>query len=106
MVANQKDQDKTPSKVQPVKVLESDLAFEEAFYEALADTPFFEVLPLPDDKGYYATQEEREYLKEHSHKKGYRLLYRVSLGKNAVVMSWDGKRMGIMPENNPHGFEC
>lgn len=83
-----------------------DIEFEMNFYEYIAGTSNFEVIPIPDLEGFIPSTEEFQLLVEDCRRRTIKLLYRVSNGKYALVFSADSDKVGMVPEDNSHGFYC
>lgn len=84
----------------------SNLQFEIEFYSILAGTKKFQVLNIPDEDGYIPSAKDTVLLRKQVNSAGMELLYRVSVGKHAVVFSPNSELIGIVPENNSNGFSC
>lgn len=82
------------------------IEFELGFFSYIAGTNDFEVIAVPDFDGSIPSEEEFNFLSDEYKKQGLKLLYRIS-GKNcAVVCCKDLIKIGIVPEDNQHGFPC
>jgi hypothetical protein len=89
-----------------IDLLEKELNFERKFYSYVGGTDNFEVLLIPDEKGYVPTKEEIDYIEEDARIHKIKVLYRVSHGKFATVFNPETGKVGVMPENNTKGFAC
>jgi hypothetical protein len=91
------------------KILE-DVEFEKGFYEAIAETDDYDVIPIEAytrDSPSLREEVERKALEAQCERSGLKVLYRISYGHYAVVVSKDGgNRIGIVPETNPDGWPC
>lgn len=63
-------------------------------------------MSVPDLDGFIPSPEEFKLIETELRKKGTKLLYRVSSGKTALIYSSNSEKIGIVPEDNVHGFPC
>lgn len=101
--------DKGSKRVQKVNNfhnLEEHLMFELAFFEHVAQTDNFEIIPIPGLDGKRIPDEETQLILEEARRNGSKVLYRVSLGNIAVVFDQATGKTGIMPEDSDLGFSC
>jgi hypothetical protein len=89
-----------------LEALEEELDFEQKFFEAVCETSNFEVISIPDEKGYTLNKEERNLLEKAAARQGIKILYRVSHNNFATVFDPQTGKVGIIPENNSRGFAC
>lgn len=91
------------------KVLD-EVMFERAFYEEIAETEEYDVLPIDavSREPRYAREEiEHKAIEAQCERSGLKVLYRISYGDYAVVLCKDGgNKIGIVPETNPDGWPC
>lgn len=88
------------------KLLIDEIEFEMDFFTYIAGTPNFEIIAIPDLEGFIPNEEEYRLIYNDYRKKGIKLLYRVSNGRHALIYGADLEKIGIVPEDNPHGFDC
>lgn len=81
-----------------------ELAFELAFFEAIAGTDKFEIIPI--NHQFMPTPEEMELLQEQCDKDGLELLYKISHKDVATIYCAKTGKTGIIPESNTYGFDC
>lgn len=86
--------------------IEDEIDFERGFYEAVCNTCDFEVVFIPDDKGYILKKEDKLLLETAARQQGIKLLYRISHGNFATVYDPQTGKVGLMPETNKRGFAC
>jgi hypothetical protein len=89
-----------------LKEVEQEVEFERGFYEAVCDTDNFEVILIPDERGYILKKEDKLLLETSARQQGIKLLYRISHGKFATVFDPQTGKIGVMPETNNRGFAC
>ena len=91
------------------KILE-EVAFEKEFYEIVANTKNYDVIPIEavgQSPRYVRDEIERKAIEAQCEQAGMKILYRISYGSYAVVVSKDGEDLiGIVPENNSDGWPC
>lgn len=86
--------------------VKEEFEFEISFYSTIAKTEAFEIIPIPDDRGYVPTAKELKLIQLECKKMGVGLLYRLHLGKHAIIYNpKDLERIGVMPVNS-EGFHC
>lgn len=86
--------------------LEEHLQFELAFFESVAKTDNFEIIPVPGLDGKRLKDEDKDLILEYARSVNAKILYRVSLGAYAVVFDETTGRTGIIPEDSDLGFFC
>jgi hypothetical protein len=97
---------KRVTKVNNIKDLEQEIAFELAFFEAIAQSDNFEIIPVPTLDGKRLTDEEKSLIIANARRYKSKILYRVSLGPIAVVFDEATGKTGIVPEGSDLGFYC
>lgn len=80
--------------------------FESKFFYILAESEDLELIPIPDYDGKNLQELEKISILEEARLEGRAVLYRISLGEIAVVFAPGGEKLGILPENELHGFFC
>lgn len=100
------DDDDLEAFLEASELEDNNLRFEVDFYSRIAGTTQFQVLSIPDEDGYVPTEKDIKILKTQVNMAGMDLLFRVAIGKHAVVFSPNSQLIGIMPQDNPHGFMC
>lgn len=87
-----------------------EVVYEKDFYEAVAETPDYDVVSLDATATILETGKEELYRKAlelQCERLGLKVLYRLSYGTYAVVFAKNGEgKIGIIPETNPDGWEC
>ena len=92
--------------VNNINDLEQHLQFELAFFESIAGTDNFEIIPVPGLDGKRLKDEDKDLIIEYARNNKAKILYRVSLGSYAVVFDETSGRTGIIPEDSDLGFFC
>lgn len=83
-----------------------DLEFELSFFNYIAGSSNYEIIPIPDLDGSVPSEDDFRFMAEECKRRGIKLLYRISAGTHAIVYSVDLDKIAIVPEDNPHGFHC
>lgn len=89
-----------------IKVVEQTMEMEYTFYKSIAETEEFDIISIPGEHGRPTSLEEKQFIMAQARKHGITVLFRVSMGKYAIVFKEDGKLTGVVPEDNYHGFRC
>ena len=100
---------------QLIDKLLNEVTFERQFYESIAETEDYDVIPVD---AHYMTPSygrdtlERQALETQCERSGLKVLYRISYGTYAVILCKADEdnpskgRIGIIPESNPDGWPC
>lgn len=83
-----------------------ELNFEKALYEEIANHEPYEVVPIESGVTFPGSKEDisRQALQVHCNRSGKKILYRISYGNYAVIMSEDNDKIGLEPEEE--GWYC
>lgn len=80
--------------------------YETKFFEIIAGTPNFEIIPIPCSDGSLLTVEEKLAINNYARVHNKKILYRISMGDHAIILGEDCNLIGICPEYDPRGFPC
>lgn len=83
-----------------------ELEFEQNFYRVIAGTDKFEVVAIPDPDGTVFSPEHLKIISEQCKRHSMSVIYRVSMGKFAVVYCPATLKFAIVPEGDKSGYEC
>ena len=82
-------------------------AFEEQFYNHLANGEEYQIILYPDpETREFPSEKAVAILKAEAYKNRYKLLFKVQIGNNSVIYDSESGKYGIMPDTNGIGFEC
>lgn len=87
-----------------------EVAFERQFYQSIAQTEDYDVIcfdATAREPLYTKDEIQRRAIEAQCERSDLKVLYRISYGNYAVVVDKnDVTKIGIIPETNPHGWEC
>lgn len=88
------------------QIAKEEFEFEISFYSTIAKAEAFEIIPIPDSRGYIPSAKELKLIQLECKKMGVELLYKLRLNSYEIIYNPKNlERLGVMPIDS-EGFDC